>query len=159
MGKSSLLDDRLCFCGSNKKLENCCSPIISGERKAVTAEALMRSRYTAYVLENTEYLLDSWHPETRPETLSIQPGIINWLGLSIKYLKNGNSGDIAGRVEFIAKYEQKGINGEVHENSRFIFEQGCWFYIDGDLITRKAGRNDPCPCGSGKKYKKCCRGN
>jgi len=156
MSKSHLSDDRLCFCGSGEKLENCCLPIVSGEKKAATAEALMRSRYTAYVRENTDYLIDSWHPDTRPEKLSIQSGIVNWLGLSIKNIQNGNSGDTTGRVEFVAKYEQEGVVGEVHENSRFIFNQGCWLYIDGDLITRKAGRNDLCPCGSGKKYKKCC---
>jgi len=156
MSKNNILDDCLCFCGSGKKLANCCSLIISGEKSAQTAEALMRSRYTAYVLENTEYLLNSWHPKTRPEKFGIQAGIVNWTGLSIKHLQGGNSGDTTGRVEFIARYEQAGEIGEVHENSRFVFEQGYWLYLDGDLITRKAGRNDPCPCGSGKKYKKCC---
>ena len=151
-----LSDDCLCFCGSGKRFKKCCSLIISGDKKATTAEALMRSRYTAYALENTDYLLNSWHPRTRPEKLDLRPGIINWLGLSIKHLKNGNIGNTTGRVEFVAKYEQQGVAGEVHENSRFIFEQGDWLYVDGNLISRMAGRNDPCPCGSGKKFKKCC---
>jgi len=117
----------------------------------------MRSRYTAYVLENSDYLLRSWHPHTRPTSLHLKTGEVRWTGLTIINIKAGRAGDKKGEVEFIASYEQSGQDGRVQENSHFVFEQGQWFYLDGDLRNEvKAGRNSPCPCGSGKKFKKCC---
>jgi len=157
MNNTTELDNRLCFCGSGAEYGNCCGPVIAGERPAASAEQLMRSRYSAYVLENSEYLLASWHPDTRPATLDLAASSIRWSGLSINACQGGQPGDSSGRVEFIARYQQGDVSGAVHENSRFVFEQGRWYYLDGDLRSvAKPGRNDPCPCGSGKKYKKCC---
>ena len=117
----------------------------------------MRSRYTAYVQENTEYILASWHPSTRPQSMSITPGEIHWTGLQVLNSKAGQKGDKTGRVEFIARFEHGNGADQAHEDSRFLFEQGQWFYVDGEMkSSKKVGRNDPCPCGSGKKYKKCC---
>ncbi len=115
----------------------------------------MRSRYSAYVLRNEDYLLRSWHASTRPKQLNIANSKIEWQGLTVLQSKQGEH---KATVEFIACYQQQGVPGEVHENSRFVMEQGRWLYVDGDLknTSSKVGRNDPCPCGSGKKYKKCC---
>ena len=157
MTDQSELDERLCFCGSGVLFGHCCGPIIRGERRAASAEQLMRSRYTAYVLQDREYLLSSWHPRTRPPHLELDGAGLRWTGLSIRACQAGQPGDSAGRVEFVARYQQQGRTGQVHEHSRFLFEQGRWLYLDGGLkAAPKVGRNDPCPCGSGKKFKKCC---
>lgn len=144
-----------CPCGSGQNLVDCCAPVIAGESIAKTAEALMRSRYTAYVLGNAGYLAASWHPSTRPAQLDVS-GQIEWLGLDVRACRAGLAADTKGTVEFIARYRQQDGQGQVRENSRFVKEQGVWFYLDGDLKTATAGRNDPCICGSGKKFKKCC---
>ena len=149
-------DNRPCPCGSGLKLSDCCLPLITGMATANSAESLMRSRYTAYVLGNSSYLSSSWHVSTRPPHLDENPGV-EWLGLEVLSRKAGLAGDTKGSVEFIARYQRQGVPGQVHENSRFVKEQGQWFYLDGDLKTAATvGRNDPCPCGSGKKFKKCC---
>jgi len=117
----------------------------------------MRSRYTAYAMGNSDYLLHSWHPHTRPQSLHLNAGEVCWTGLTVNSIQAGRSGDKKGEVEFTASYEQSGQNGQVQENSRFVFEQGRWFYLDGDTQkAEKTGRNSPCPCGSGKKFKQCC---
>lgn len=145
-----------CPCGSGLQLGDCCLPLISGHSPAMSAQSLMRSRYTAYVLGNVDYLSASWHPTTRPQ--QFEPGAnIEWLGLEVLACKAGLASDVKGSVEFIARYQQQGRQGQAHENSRFVREQGVWLYLDGDLKTASVtGRNDPCTCGSGKKFKKCC---
>jgi SEC-C motif domain protein len=151
--------DGFCICGSGIASDSCCLPVIQGVKPAQTAEQLMRSRYTAYVMENSEYLMQSWYPDTRPESLSIKAGEVSWTGLSVGKLKAGQPGDKKGEVEFIASFKQAGESEQVQENSRFVFENGKWFYLDGDISKgEKVGRNDPCPCGSGRKFKKCCAG-
>ena len=117
----------------------------------------MRSRYFAYVKGNAEYLLKSWHPKYRPAELNLENSQVNWLGLQIVRTQAGLVRDAQGVVEFIARFEQAGKTGMVQERSRFVFEHGQWLYLDGDLkSSEKPGRNSPCPCGSGKKYKHCC---
>lgn len=150
--------DGFCACGSGKSADACCLPIMQGIQQAQTAEQLMRSRYTAYVMENSEYLLHSWHSSTRPQTLSLKPGEVNWVGLTVGKIQAGQPGDRKGEVEFVASYEQAGQNRQVQENSCFIFEQNQWFYLQESIGSagKKTGRNAPCPCGSGKKFKKCC---
>jgi len=149
--------DELCVCGSGIKSGDCCMPIIHGRREAATAEQLMRSRYSAYVQADSEYLLHSWHVDTRPQSLVINSTELIWTDLTICRTRAGQPGDNKGEVEFIASYMQQGQDGQVHENSRFVFDNERWFYVDGDLIIdKKIGRNSPCSCGSGKKFKKCC---
>ena len=155
-----MVDER-CYCGSGLLFADCCSPIIAGKRPAATAEALMRSRFTANVLKDTSYLLKSWHPSTRPQYMDA--GLIpDWSGLNVVAVEEGQETDSQGTVEFRALYQQGAGIGVLHEKSNFVFENGHWFYIDGDLIENgadqpvKTGRNAPCPCGSGKKFKKCC---
>ena len=153
--------EKLCHCQSGRLFVDCCGPLLAGSCPAPTAEALMRSRYTANVLKNTTYLFSTWHSSTRP--LSIDADTIpNWCGLSVLVAKQGEQGDDSGMVEFRAQYRSGTALDILHERSRFIFEKGCWFYLDGKvvesgaLMSSKTGRNAPCPCGSGKKYKKCC---
>ena len=150
-----------CHCESGRLFTDCCRPLLAGSSPALTAEALMRSRYTANVLKNTSYLLNTWHSTSRPP--SIDPDTIPiWCGLSVLAVKQGKQGDHRGMVEFRALYRSGTGLGVLHERSRFVFENGRWFYVDGELLesddqlSRQTGRNAPCPCGSGKKYKKCC---
>jgi SEC-C motif-containing protein len=113
-----------CPCGSGKLINACCEPYIKEDQPAPTAEALMRSRYTAFALGNEQYLLDSWHASTRPESIDIDPAM-QWIRLSIL---NSDT----DRVEFVATYRIQGRAHKLHENSRFIFEHGKWFYVDGE---------------------------
>jgi len=153
--------EKKCYCGSDRLFADCCGPLIEGSRPAATAEALMRSRYTANVLKDTEYLLRTYHVSTRPHPMDAE-AIPVWSGLTIVSVRQGLEGDEHGIVEFRALYRNSTGLGVLHEKSRFVFEGGCWFYVDGELIENgvrqagKTGRNAPCLCGSGEKYKKCC---
>jgi len=156
-----IMAENQCYCGSGRVFADCCGPILAGSCPASTAEALMRSRYTANVLKDTVYLLNTWHSTTRPQ--SMDPAHIpTWCGLIVLAVKQGKQGDDHGMVEFRALYRHGTGIGVLHERSRFIYESDHWYYVDGKLIeagtsrTGKTGRNDPCPCGSGKKFKKCC---
>lgn len=119
-----------CPCGSGKDLDGCCGALLSGERKAGTAEALMRSRYTAFVLGDVAYLQRTWHPTTRPRRLELDPGQ-EWLGLSIVGTERGSLLDSTGVVEFVAEYRAGGRRHSLHERSRFTREKGQWLYVDG----------------------------
>ena len=157
-----------CPCGSGKAFDNCCSPLISGDQAAVTAEALMRSRYSAYVVGAIDYLGDTLHPDYRSDYDAAATRKwaeqSEWCGLEIRTVEQGQEGDEKGTVEFVASYKVDGTTHRHHEFSRFLRQQGRWYYADGKMatpetVTRsepRVGRNDPCPCGSGKKYKKCC---
>lgn len=116
----------------------------------------MRSRYSAYVLKNSVYLRNTWHPSTCPADLNIGNDDTPWQRLVIITTGKGGEGDQEGVVEFAAFYQ----GGQLHERSRFLREGARWYYLDGELLpphtTEKAGRNAPCPCGSGKKFKRCC---
>jgi SEC-C motif-containing protein len=138
--------------------------VLSGPKKAATAEALMRSRYSAYVMGDIAYLLLTWHSSTRPP--AIDPDTIpDWCGLDIIRTDKGQVDDDEGIVEFKATALSHGRILTLHEVSRFVQEAGQWLYVSGDVIgdssqegriTEKVGRNCLCPCGSGKKFKKCC---
>ncbi len=143
----------LCPCGSGESLQLCCGPYLNGE-PAPTAEALMRSRYSAYVLNKHDYLISTWHPDSRPDELGGTS--LNWIGLEIVRTERGSSSDSKGEVEFVASYATGSRGKRLHETSRFVREDGLWLYIDGECQLSDIGRNDACPCGSGKKFKKCC---
>ncbi len=113
-----------CPCGSGNALENCCQPYLNAGKVAPTAEALMRSRFTAYALRDARYLLDSWHGSTRPATLELEPDV-QWIRLKIL----GSSRDC---VEFIATYRVQGKAHKLHEDSRFLLEGDRWYYLDGE---------------------------
>lgn len=147
-----------CPCGSNKPFSSCCSPIIEGHSTATTAEQLMRSRYSAYTLAKNKYLVNSWATETRPNDLDVENGNIQWLGLEIEECEKGRIEDEKGTVTFTARFLSSGHLCQLHEKSRFVQRDHLWYYLDGETesSTAKVGRNEPCPCGSEKKYKKCC---
>ena len=150
-----------CPCGSKKQLDDCCLRVINGSVKALSAEQLMRSRYTAYALRNEQYVLDSWHSSTRPSGLGLElETSMLWTGLNIQKVSAEENN--TAYVEFVARFNNEGVAGQIHERSRFVREQGYWFYVDGEQIEsamKAPGRNDPCHCGSGKKFKKCCGKN
>lgn len=146
-----------CFCRSKKEFDECCGPFLAGHALPGTPEQLMRSRYAAFCTQNVEYLVDTRHPSRRQpddrETLVRTCRDTQWMGLKI--LGSSTEGH-TGWVEFAAFYQQSGRTGHLHENSKFIQENGRWFYVDGDILPPlKFGRNEPCWCNSGKKYKKC----
>ncbi|MET0984719.1 MAG: YchJ family metal-binding protein [Steroidobacteraceae bacterium] len=119
-----------CPCGSGQTYARCCGRWHAGEA-APTAEALMRSRYTAFVLRNESYLLATWHPSRRPSHVTFDAGQ-KWLGLKI--VANASAGEYSAEVEFVARYRVGGASAaRLHERSRFVREDGQWFYVDGDL--------------------------
>jgi SEC-C motif-containing protein len=159
-----------CPCGSGRDFEQCCGPLLAGERQPETAEALMRARYTAYAKADIAFLTESLHPDHRfdhDEAATRRwAERSEWLGLEIVETSGGQAADDEGEVEFIATFKEKGAVRRHHERSRFRRQAGRWYFVDGEPVaprTRvnaapKVGRNDPCPCGSGRKYKKCCGG-
>lgn len=157
-----------CHCGSGRPFAECCLPILDQERAAASAEELMRARYSAFAADRVEFLGSSLHPDQRhqydePATRRWAERS-EWLGLEVVACEAGGPEDEEGRVEFIADYREKGVVRHHHEVSEFRKLDGHWYFTEGHMITPetqrretpKVGRNDPCPCGSGKKYKKCC---
>ncbi|MDO6681813.1 MULTISPECIES: YchJ family protein [unclassified Oceanobacter] len=132
---------------------DCCQPLHLGQ-PAASAEALMRSRYSAFVLELEDYLQASWHPDTRPDG-PVCEASMRWYGLDIE--SADELGDPA-TVCFTATFRAYGRWQTLHECSRFVKQGEHWRYYDGEAEWQQLqpGRNDPCPCGSGKKFKKCC---
>ncbi len=128
----------------------------------------MRSRYSAYVVQDVDYVMKTHAPETIDtvdrDGAAAWSREAEWMGLEILETEKGEENDDEGIVEFVARYS---LDGEVythHERSKFRRINGAWFYLEGEMVksqpmvreTPKVGRNEPCPCGSGKKYKKCC---
>lgn len=157
-----------CPCNSGKTFGECCGPVISGEAKAATAEALMRARYSSYVSGDVLFLRDSSTAKVKEEfdeaASRAWSKAARWHGLEIISTEKGGEGDDTGVVEFRATYTANGEFCNHHEVSQFVREPDGWKFDDGELVgekpmvreSPKVGRNDPCPCGSGKKYKKCC---
>ncbi|KGK42539.1 zinc chelation protein SecC [Nitrincola sp. A-D6] len=129
--------DQLCPCQSGKPFNFCCGPAINGSRPAKTAEALMRSRYSAFFVGTVDYLIESTAPETRREEdrelLIEQSQITNWTQLTILEAQVGQSGDTEGQVSFEAHFESPDGNGILRETSRFRRDGERWYYVDGDL--------------------------
>ena len=173
------MDD--CPCGSNFPYTDCCGPLVRETSYADTAEDLMRSRFTAYAKKNWSYLINTLHPEEREsksvESLASNNDNIEWEKLEIHSTKEGQFNDQRGEVAFVAKYLDQGVSKTMRERSSFIKEDGRWYYSEKnsqiyksssekiDIAdskktfvreSAKVGRNDPCPCNSGKKFKKCC---
>ncbi len=126
------MNSTACPCGSNQKYTDCCGRYLDGGEIAPTAEALMRSRYTAYTLLREDYLRSTWHPSTRPVALGLAEDVATkWLGLEVKRYEQQQP-DYAV-VEFVARYKVNGRAHRLHELSRFVHEAGRWFYVDGDV--------------------------
>lgn len=152
-----------CPCCSGQKYSDCCKPFLTGQSNPVTPIELMRSRYTAFSLLETEYLIQTLAPEKiiqsggqdqlRRELLSTM-GQTKWLGLKVVAEKMDDTDN--GTVQFIAYYDQGPKFGQLHERSRFVRQDGRWVYVDGEMLPAEPlSRNQPCVCGSGKKFKRC----
>ena len=122
------MNEAPCPCASGRPYAACCG-LWHGGTPAPDAEALMRSRYSAFVLGLDDYLLATWHPSKRPPTLEFEPGL-RWLGLEVK--RAATDGDNA-TVEFVARSKLGGRASRLHEISRFVREDGRWYYVDGDM--------------------------
>ncbi|MCL2103847.1 MAG: YchJ family protein [Kiritimatiellaeota bacterium] len=159
----------LCPCGSGLAFEMCCEPFLMGQAKPKTAVQLMRARYCAYAMGTIEYLYKTAGPRVRKvfdaENSKKWAESAKWSGIEILDTIGGGENDETGRVEFVAHYAMKEQEFNHHEMAEFAKVDGIWVFMDGkifgtDPIRReqpKIGRNDLCPCGSGRKYKKCCR--
>lgn len=119
-----------CACGSTRKYIQCCGQYIKRGELPASAETLMRSRYTAYVLQDAGYLLKTWHASTRPTELNLQDDNIVWNNLEVIASKHGTISDTEGQVEFIALFSRDGCRQKIHEVSRFVKEDNHWFYLD-----------------------------
>lgn len=167
--------EKKCPCGSEYTVEKCCLPIIRGKAKAKTAEELMRARYTAFALAEVDFIMDSHHPKTRGDVkrdeIAEWAKSSEWLSLEVVQTEAGKAEDNQGVVIFHAQYNapdpSTGRPEPKHHDhwERALFEkhEGEWKFLDAQGIQQgpirrtepKVGRNDACPCGSGKKYKKC----
>ena len=156
-----------CPCDSGFEYKFCCEPYITGVKDAPSAEALMRSRYTAYVVKAIDYIVETCSKDEKDKVDVKQTRNwserSNWQGLKIISTEKGSPQDSEGIVEFEATYEMDGLKEVHHEKGRFKKQEGRWLYIDGDVVPKtvvrvgpKTGRNEPCHCGSGRKYKHCC---
>ncbi len=146
----------LCPCTSSRPYKSCCQPLHNSDLQASTAEQLMCSRYSAFCLDNVDYLIATLYPDKRKtndkQMLDQTIEQTKWLGLRV--IKHKQTGQTA-TVEFVAFFKDEPV-GQLHERSRFIKEDGRWFYVDGELLAPiKLARNELCFCRSGKKFKKC----
>ena len=123
--------DSACPCGVLTYLEHCETVHRNGAGLGVSAESLMRARYSAYVLHNQQFLLESWHPETRPAQVEFDPDLV-WLGLEVVDTEAGSGLDSEGVVEFRARFQRGGEFLELHERSSFVRVDGRWVYVSGE---------------------------
>lgn len=157
-----------CHCGNEKSYEECCLPIIQGKKKAETAEELMRARYSSFVEQEIDFIMDTVSPDQTDmmsrEAVKKWAKSSKWIKLEIVKTENGQKKDSEGTVEFKAFSNVDGVTQVHHENAKFVKKRSKWYFEDGEPVAAeqirrdspKVGRNDPCPCGSGKKFKKCC---
>lgn len=155
-----------CPCNSSKNYTDCCAPFIEGTILAPTAEALMRSRYTAHVKMEIDYIMNTVHPDQRAKsdrkTVENWAKEADWMCLEIISTEKGREVDTVGSVIFKAHYKYRNSLKTHAEDSSFKKEGEQWYFVEGVtpkltvIKTAKIGRNDPCYCGSGRKFKKCC---
>ena len=132
----SITDNPACPCGSGQAYAACCAAFLDNGALPDTAEQLMRSRYSAYVLMREDYLLRTWHESTRPARLDLQDaGPVKWLGLKILRREAGGVDDREAIVEFVARYQVNGRAERLHEVSRFVRDAGHWLYVDGQSAS------------------------
>jgi len=149
-----------CPCGSTKPYGDCCKLIHDNHALASLPEQLMRARYSAHTLKLIDFVVKTYHSSCNAE--GEKKGIVESVNMDwqrLEIIEAPHPKDDTGFVEFKAYLLEQGTEHCMHERSRFIREQGYWYYIDGEFPAEhieKVGRNDPCVCGSGKKFKKCC---
>lgn len=119
-----------CPCGASLPYASCCGRYLDAGQLPDTAQALMRSRYVAYVKGREDYLFATWHARTRPARLDLDEERIRWIGLRILRIEAGGPGDTEGIVEFVARYKIGGRAYRLQETSRFVKEEGRWLYLD-----------------------------
>ncbi|MFI9028164.1 YchJ family protein [Streptomyces sp. NPDC053560] len=122
-----------CPCGLPGTYGECCGRFHTGAAAAPTAERLMRSRYSAFVVRDEAYLLRTWHPDTRPARLGLDPAQ-RWIGLTIQETSEGSAFHAAGTVAFRARYAHGGTEDALHEHSRFVRHEGAWVYLDALFV-------------------------
>lgn len=156
-----------CPCQSGVNYQQCCEPILKGE-PAQTSEELMRARYTAYTQINMDFIEKTHDPSTVKKTDMAENRTwaenTQWQKLEVLSTEKGTATDNWGQVEFRAEFVSGDQPGIHHEVSEFNKKKGHWYFTKGkppesyQIVNKepKVGRNEPCPCGSGKKYKKCC---
>ncbi len=157
----SITADQACPCQSGKTFGDCCQSFIAGDALPETPEQLMRSRYSAYVMADLDYIEQTTQKDVRPQYdfAGLRDWAENseWLGLKIHDTETDGDN---GRVRFTARYREKSGIINHSEDSKFVREENRWFFLHGKDYTppaeKSVGRNDPCICGSGKKFKKCC---
>lgn len=167
MAETATEKSNSCPCQSGISYTACCEPFLRGKQKVKTAEELLRSRYSAFAVGEIDYILETHHSKTRDqvkrdEIESWAKGS-KWLGLKILQKEAGEASDDRGTIVFHAQYETDGKLQDHYERSFFEKEGGEWRFYDAEGLQTgpyvrqepKIGRNDPCTCGSGKKYKKC----
>jgi len=151
----------LCPCGSHIDYSDCCQPVHNNHSNAKQPEQLMRARFAAHKLNLVDFVINTYHPSCQAE--NERDGIaesvaLDWTKLEVLDAPTTETDE--GYVEFKAYLQEGATEQCMHERSRFLRENGLWYYIDGvfpePVESKKVGRNDPCPCGSGKKFKKCC---
>lgn len=156
-----------CPCCSGKEYAACCEPMLLGAKLAESAEELLRSRYTAHVKRQIDYILQTVLPEQahRHDRKAIEEWArsTEWTGLEVLEVKDGKPEDAGGIIEFNARFRIEGKEKKHHEIALFRKVDGKWYFDDGEtklkpIINETAAckPNDPCSCGSGRKFKKCC---
>ena len=157
-----------CPCCSGRRFETCCGPFLANRSNPQTAEALMRSRYTAYALDDATYLARTGTRGLAGEfdeaAFRAHNSRIHWQRLTVRHTSGGGPHDAVGTVTFVAYYMMDGVPHTLSETSGFIKRDGRWIYRDAPTAKarsvptdeKRVGRNAPCPCGSGRKYKQCC---
>ncbi|SBT18924.1 hypothetical protein MGA5115_03085 [Marinomonas gallaica] len=160
-----------CPCGSKAHYEICCGMYHNNPGTAPTAEALMRSRYSAFALQKFDYIAATQKltedPEQSAQDVEGSNAETQWVTLAILDTQDGGADDKTGMVSFEAHFKEGSNTGKLSERSLFEKIDGAWFYVSGEHEIQghtpyvapdaeRTGRNDPCICGSGKKFKKCC---
>lgn len=149
-----------CPCASGDPLDLCCGRLHAGQ-PAGCAEALMRSRYSAYVLGLVDYLVETTLPAQRDgldrEAIAAWSAVSTWLGLEVEGHELLGGKPEHAFVTFVARWHDEQGEHAHRERSAFVQSGGRWYFLDPSVPLR-AGRNDPCPCGGGQKFKKCCAG-
>lgn len=160
-----------CHCGSGKSFDECCKLVIKGKKIPETAEMLMRARYSAFVEKEIDFIMETvspGHPDNMSrEAVKKWADKNDWKKIEIIKVEKGESEDSEGYVEFKAYSTVENVLQAHHEKAKFVKIKGKWYFEDGEQVlpeqikreAPKTGRNDPCPCGSGKKFKKCCGTN
>ena len=147
-----------CPCFSGKLYTECCELVHKGKTEVLDVEQVVRARYTAFCYGDIGYLVDTLHPKNRRlgDSFALSKRIKRTKRVGLKIIGSEREDDVVSYVDFVAFHIDQGLIAQQHERSRFAFVNDKWYYFDGEQLPPiKLERNEPCFCGSGKKYKKC----